>query len=73
MDQELTQQIKSIFPAHAELIMCAKPVEDPQDGHMIAAVTLRGTREQLDDFYNVWDTTDTGLHIMTDETVIPLA
>lgn len=71
MDQELTQQIKNIFPAQAGLIVGAKSVKDPQDGHLIAAVELRGTREELDEFYNVWDTKHTGLHIMTKETVNP--
>lgn len=73
MDKELTEQIKNIFPAQAGMIVGANGEEDPQDGHKIAVLKLRGTREELDEFYNVWDATDTGMHIITEETVSPRA
>ncbi|SEF12691.1 hypothetical protein SAMN04489740_4275 [Arthrobacter alpinus] len=69
MGQELTQRIKEIFPDHARVIESAESIEDPRDGHSIVFVKLSGTREQLDAFHRTWDVTDTGMHIMTNETV----
>ncbi|MGP9503996.1 hypothetical protein ACT3TS_17505 [Specibacter sp. AOP5-B1-6] len=69
MGQVLTQRIKHIFPDHVQVIEDAEMEDSPEDGHAVAAVRLKGTRAQLDAFYEAWDVTDTGLHIVTTEKV----
>lgn len=69
MGQVLTQRIQQIFPDHVQVIESADTEDGPDEGTSFAAVRLRGKRAELDAFYDAWDVTDTGLHIVTTETV----
>lgn len=69
MGQVLTERIKHIFPDHAQVIESAETEGGPKGSHVVTAVRLKGTRVELDAFYDAWDVTDTGLHIVTTETV----